>query len=83
MIDYTIQQRTPGDSLVTICCECKRVKVDDSWYPQDISGVDITAPGVRITHGYCKPCADEAMREFERIYPPHPRKRRDTQLSPA
>jgi len=54
---------------VTQCCECGKVKVQDQWYPKDISGVNLQSPEVRVTHGYCRPCYDEAMRTIEKEAP--------------
>jgi len=45
--------------MVVQCCVCKKTKMPDgSW--QVISVI-----GEEISHGYCPPCAEEAMNALE------------------
>ncbi len=38
------------DSFITMCCYCRRIKLDNSWH-----FVDIVDSG-EISHGYCPTC---------------------------
>lgn len=51
--------------LLPICACCKKIR-DDSGYWHSVESYIASHSDVTFTHGYCPPCADEAMAALDR-----------------
>jgi CheY-like chemotaxis protein len=55
--------------LIPMCCVCKRVRNDDDYWQQ--VEAYLARYAVRITHGYCPECFEEALGQSQGPYASH------------
>ena len=51
-----------SNEFVVMCCipTCKKVREGDDWRP----ATEEELSSSNISHGYCPPCAEEAIKQF-------------------
>lgn len=55
----------PRTKLVTVCCECRKVKIDGMWHEQS----DVELGDALPSHGYCPECFEVAMSAVMLMFP--------------
>ncbi len=50
--------------MILKCAECRRICKDDGWVAPE---ADFPAEE-RVSHGFCPPCAEKAMKEVDSFY---------------
>jgi len=53
---------TTGKEIVTICCSCKKARLEDNSWAARGTEYDLTSLGFDVSHGICDDCG-------KRLYP--------------
>jgi hypothetical protein len=57
------------DNLLTMCCVCKKIKVNDNWVDEKYSDYHsiVEKAGNEISDDYCPKCLKNVIEESKRI----------------